>query len=161
MQYAFGGFVLYEAAFEYEHFIIKAVNALFRFWAEWASTHTNGEEKENTFYNSEQLLYNKLSAPNINFSFSACEFRTVAELYFSCYAVGNGDIQLDFIACALPTSGNFSCRCGVPTLGIVQRADEGRGDDNIIRVAYVGVRNDTCKILDKPRRNITEEVVIV
>lgn len=97
----FRGFVLYEAVFEYEHFIMEAVNALFRFWVEWALTHTNGEEK-NPFYNFEQLLHNKLSAPNINFIFTACEFRTVAELNFSCYAVGNGDIQLDFIACALP-----------------------------------------------------------
>ena len=88
----FRGFVLYEAVFEYEHFIIKAVNVLFRFWGEWASTPTNGGDKENIFYNSEQLLNNKLSAPNINFIFTACEFRTVAELYFSCYAVGNGDI---------------------------------------------------------------------
>ena len=142
-------------------FFMEAVNVLFRFWIEWASTPTNGEDKENIFYNSEQLLNNKLSAPNINFIFTACEFRTVAELYFSCYAVGNGDIQLDFIACALPADGNFSCRCGVPTLGIAQRADEGRRYDNIIRVAYVGIRNDTCKILEEPRRNITEEVVIV
>lgn len=84
--------MLYEAVFEYEHFIIKAVNVLFRFWGEGASTPTNGEDKENIFYNSEQLLNNKLSAPNSNFIFTACEFRTVAELYFSCYAVGNGDI---------------------------------------------------------------------
>lgn len=41
----FRGFVLYEAVFEYEHFIIKAVNVLFRFWIEWASPPTNGGDK--------------------------------------------------------------------------------------------------------------------
>ena len=46
----------------------------FDFWIEWASIPTNGGDKENIFYNSEQLLNNKLSAPNINFIFTAFEF---------------------------------------------------------------------------------------
>ena len=85
----------------------------------------------------------------------------MAKSDFAVHPVGDVNIKLNFAALALPSDVYPAGRCGIPTLCVAQRADKGRGDQNVVCVGNIGIGNNTCKVFDKPSRDIAEKVMIV